>query len=443
MSTGFDFLAALVVLIALYAAVVFRQLIGRSELVPFLFLGGAVALVVLGVLTPLQAERAINLPILAFLFSMFVFAVALDRAGAMSHLARWIVSKAERPEDLVPLLFVGFGLISTVVVNDAFVVLMVPLMLHLSKRLGTRPLPLLLTLAYAVTVGSALTPMGNPQNLLIALSSGMSAPFVTFLRYLLVPVVISLVACGYLLRHWFGPQLRPEHPGLPAPLPKGPYPLLPRGGWGRRLRAYPVLAIFPATMSALLFIDVGDALGVFPSISIDVVVATGATLLLLVQPARSRMLTRIDWGTLLLLVGLFVVMTGEVNAGVVGRLTTFFPVPAAGPGGSVTPLGVGSILFSSALGSQVFSNVPWVALTIPTLQGLGYGPGSSLAWVTLAAGSTLAGNLTLLGAASNLIIANQAERGGVRVPLKEFMRYGVPISALSFAITGACLVLRL
>jgi Na+/H+ antiporter NhaD/arsenite permease-like protein len=433
-----EFWAAAAILGALYAAVLARQLLGRSDLVPYLFLAAAVALVAVGAISPTGAAQAVNLPILAFLFSMFVFAVALDRAGAMSHFARWLAAKASRPEDLVLLLFVGFGLASTIVLNDAFVVLMVPLLLHLSKRLGTPPLPLLLTLAYSVTVGSALTPMGNPQNLLIALSSGISDPIVTFLRYLLLPILVCLVLGGLLLRHWLGPQMRRSSGEAPAPR-IDPVPFLPRGDWTRRIRAYPVLVIFPVTMASLLVIDLGNAFALLPSVPIDVVVAAGAALLLLVQPARQQIVARVDWSTMLLFVGLFIVMGGEVSAGVVGSLTKFFPVPAAGAGGSASPSALGSILLSSAIGSQVFSNVPWVAISIPTLRGLGYTGGASVAWVALAAGSTLAGNLTLLGAASNLIIANQAERGGVRIHLREFMRYGVPLALTTLLVVWVCL----
>lgn len=438
----FQFWAAAAILLALYGAVMVRQIRGRSELVPYLFLAAAVALVLVGAISPSGAAGAVSLPVLAFLFSMFVFAVALDRAGVMAHLALWLAARASKPEDLVVYLFVGFGLFSTLVVNDAVVVLMVPFLLHLAKRLGTKPLPLLLVLAFGVTVGSMLTPLGNPQNLLVALSSGMGDPLTTFLRYLLVPELLCLLVGALLLSRWLGPQLRadPDRPPTP-PLPQ--LPLLPKEGWARRLRLYPVLVVFPLTMGALFTIDLGNAVGALPSVPIDVVVAAGAALLLLVQPARNGILARVDWSTLLLFVGLFIVMGGEVSAGVVGSLTNIFPVSAPGAGGSVSPADLGSVLLSSTLGSQVFSNVPWVALSIPTMKGLGYGSGTPVAWIALAAGSTLAGNLTLLGAASNLIIANQAQKGGVVFPLKEFVRYGAPLTVVTIAITWICLVLRI
>lgn len=421
-----------------------RQLTGRADQIPFIFLGAAVALVGLGDLTLSQAAAAVNLPVLAFLFSMFVFAVALDRAGAMAHLALWLASRARRGEDLVLYLFVGFGLVSTVLVNDALVVIMVPFLLHLAKRLNAPPVPLLLTLAFGVTVGSALTPLGNPQNLLIALSSGMQAPISTFLRYLLLPILASLLLGGLLLRRMFRSQFQAVADGKGRPVLNGvPLALFPRGGWLSRIRRYPSLVIFPATLVSLVVFEVLGSIGVGPKVPIYMVAAAGATILLLVQPAREQLMARLDWSTLLLFVGLFVVMAGEVNAGVVAVISRGFPVVRPGGGGSVGAAQIGSILLSSALGSQLFSNVPWVALSLPTLQALGYNAGTPVAWIALAAGSTLAGNVTLLGAVSNLIIANQAERGGVRIRLGEFVRWGLPVAGLSIGLVFLMLVLGL
>lgn len=89
------------------------------------------------------------------------------------------------------------------------------------------------------------------------------------------------------------------------------------------------------------------------------------------------------------------------------------------------------------------SNVPWVALQIPVLSGLGYGPGTPIIWMALAAGSTLAGNVTLLGAASNLILVESAEKLGVHIRLGEFVRHGLPLAAITITVLVVCLGLGL
>jgi Na+/H+ antiporter NhaD/arsenite permease-like protein len=94
-------------------------------------------------------------------------------------------------------------------------------------------------------------------------------------------------------------------------------------------------------------------------------------------------------------------------------------------------------------GSQVVSNVPWVALQIPVLKALGYGGGIPVVWIALAAGSTLAGNISLLGAVSNLILVDTAEKMHVRISLAEFMRLGLPIAAITVTVLLGCLLFGL
>jgi len=93
------------------------------------------------------------------------------------------------------------------------------------------------------------------------------------------------------------------------------------------------------------------------------------------------------------------------------------------------------IFTASILLSQVISNVPMVALYLPLMRGLGLGPGNVVAWVGLAAASTIAGNLTLIGAASNIIVLQASEkRGGPRLSYLEFLMYGIPVTLVNALI---------
>ncbi|HTT25510.1 MAG TPA: SLC13 family permease [Thermoplasmata archaeon] len=424
-----------------YAAVLVYQLTRRGLPVWGIFVLGAAASVALGVLPPRDALGALasNAPVLLFLFSLFVLAADLERAGALEHLADWFLSKAREPGDIPLLLFVGFGVVSAFLVNDALVLLGVPLLFAMAKRLRVPERPLLLTLAFSVTVGSVLTPLGNPQNLLVSLSSGLRAPTAVFLRYLLVPTAINLGIGAVLLRGWFGPAMAPAAPLLPAERANGPA-LFPRGGWGPRLRAHPSLGIFPGTVLVLVTLDVLATVTGGPSVpSVDLGLV-GAGLVLLLSPSPVRLLRRINWRVLALFAGLFVVVAGAVQGGVIAAVEGYLPLPNANaPSGASVP----GVVLTALVGSQLVSNVPWTALQVPVLHGLGYGASTPLVWVGLAAGATLAGNLTLLGAASNLIVAEEADRRGTRIDLREFARYGIPLTAITVAVLVVCLTLGL
>ncbi len=421
----------------MFAAVVGRQLWGRGPPVWALFVAGGVLTVATGALSLPLAEAALanSATVLVFLFALFLFASALEASGALDHVARWLVGRAPRPQQLPVVLFVGFGIASAFLVNDALVVIGVPILLAVARRLNVAPRPLLLTLAFAVTVGSSLTPFGNPQNLLVALDSGLGDPVTTFLRYLLVPTAVNLGLGAVYLRWRFSAELTPSGP-VPAPVPR---PLLPATGWRERLVRHPVLFVFPGTMVVLVTLDVTAAIVHGPQVPIWMTAAGGASVLLLLAPDRLRVVRTVNWEILLLFAGLFVVVGAAVHGGLVtaGERAVRLPGPRE-------PLaGLATIMGSSVVGCQLVSNVPWVAVELPVLGAAGYTAATPVAWVALAAASTLSGNVTLLGAASNLIVVDLADKSGVRIGLRTFVRDGLPIAALSLLVLFACLALGL
>ena len=422
-------------LVALLAAVVATQVRGRGPGAWAIFLAGALATVALRLLPLSGAEAALAsaAPLVLFLFALFAFAVALERCGAIDHLARWLVGRTRTPGGLPAAIFLGAGVGSAFLVNDAIALLGVPVLFGVARRSGIRPEPLLLSLAFSVTVGSVATPFGNPQNLYIALTAGIAQPVTTFARYLLLPTAINLVAGAAYVRWRYGRRIAAES-GRPGASEPPAVPLLPAGGWPARLARAPVLAIFPATLVALV---VGETIGGGPRVPVVPsweIAGAGAVLVLLLSEARREVLRGVDWETLVLFASLFVVVGGAVGGGVVSALERLLPIPGPGrPGPDLL-----AIAATSLVGAQLFSNVPWVALQIPVLQGVGFGP-APLPWLALAAASTLAGNVTILGAASNLIVVRQAERAGVRISLGSFVRDGLPIAAFTVAVTVACL----
>lgn len=91
--------------------------------------------------------------------------------------------------------------------NDTLALMGTPIVITVARKMKVSAKPLLLTLAFAVTIGSAATPLGNPQNLLVALVSGMSAPVFAFARYLVVPTLVELLVAFLLLRYLFSQGL--------------------------------------------------------------------------------------------------------------------------------------------------------------------------------------------------------------------------------------------
>jgi len=148
----------------------------------------------------------------------------------------------------------------------------------------------------------------------------------------------------------------------------------------------------------------------------------GALPILVASPRRARLLRRLDWSTLLFFAAMFVLTACVWQTGFLQQSIDRLDLDLTQPG---------SILGVSVLLSQLVSNVPLVALYLPLLQHAGV---SEAGFLTLAAGSTIAGNLLILGAASNVIIVESADRRGVHLSLLQFACVGIPVTALHVAI---------
>lgn len=388
-------------------------------------------------LSPAEGARTLLLdgPVLVFLLALFLFADALEAAGALDHLARWLVGRTRSAAGVPALIFVGFGIATMFLLNDAMVVIGVPVLIGLAARMRTDARTLLLPLAFAVTVGSVATPFGNPQNLLVATQSGIPSPTVTFLRYLLLPTVVNL-AVGAVYVHWrYARRMTGE--GFEALRASAP-PLLP-ARLGGRIRSSPVLVLFPVTIVAIIGSDIVGAFGLAPPVPSWAIAGAGTLALLAASPGRQRIVTTVSWRVLLLFAGLFVVVAGAVAGGVIPGVERFLPIPHPGP-----PLvDIAGVTAASLVGPQLFSNVPWVGLQISLLGSLGYGASTPIAWMALAGVSTLAGNVTLLGAASNLIVAELAEEQGISIRLVPFVRDALPLAAISVAVLVGFLLVGL
>ncbi|NMA88840.1 MAG: anion transporter, partial [Methanoculleus bourgensis] len=137
---------------------------------------------------------------------------------------------------------------------------------------------------------------------------------------------------------------------------------------------------------------------------------------------RVEILRRVDWPTLAFFAGLFVLMASVWQSG-------FFQMLVEGS--SIDLSAVPVIATVSVIVSQFVSNVPFVALSLPVLAHLGT---STPAMMALAAGSTIAGNMLILGAASNVIIIQAAEKDGETLTFREFARVGVPLTVVQTAV---------
>ncbi|MEM2874697.1 MAG: SLC13 family permease [Candidatus Hadarchaeales archaeon] len=367
-------------------------------------LGGAVAVLVTGQISPLRALMAIDPSVMLFLFAMFAMSQAMEESGYISRVSHALFRRARSVESLVLLILFSMGLMSAFMMNDTMAIIGTPIVLLLARSHRISPKLLLLSLAFAVTIGSATSPIGNPQNLLIALRGGVADPFTTFFCYLFIPTVINLLLAYLVLRLSFRGEFGSRD------LEHRMEPLKDR----RLARTCRIsLSILGTMIAAKVLLD---ALNVGPDFSLTVIALATAAPVLILGPRRREVLRKMDWQTLVFFASMFVLMESVWETGFIQSAI-----------GSFMPFSLPLIMAISILLSQFISNVPLVALLLPLVVA-----GSSIKeLMALAAGSTIAGNLTILGAASNVIIIQSAEKRGETLTFADFVRVGGPLTVLN------------
>lgn len=373
---------------------------------PGIAIGGAVLVVVLLQVAPLDAWRAIDWRTLALLTGMMLLVAALDAANAFEVLAARLAAALPTPRRLLVGSMVAVAVLSALVLNDAVVLLFTPVLVRAARAMDASPIPFLVGEALAANLGSVATPIGNPQNAAIALARDLS--FVEFAATLaplaFACLALGVAACLVAFRGDLAPGASRFAPGASRLAPP-------------RISSIPMLAIAAGA--------VGLALGGFlfgPTLGIPLwASALGAGLVALVaapaaRVAPLRVARRVDVGILAFFVGLFVLLEVVRASGALDATSD-----ALARGGS------GAFVVATAVLSNVVSNVPAVLLLLPTVT-------SDPQALLLAAASTLAGNATFLGSAATVIVAESARHERADFSVLRFTLVGFPLSVATLAL---------
>jgi len=373
--------------------------------------GGALVVILTGHISVSDAIKAIDWDVIVFLFGMFVVGAALEESGYLSHIFSVLFNRVKTKEHVLLLILFGFGIVSFILMNDTGAVIGVPLALEMSRVYGIPPKVLLLALCFAVTIGSVASPVGNPQNLIIALNGKIANPFIEFAKYLLLPTIVNIFVAFFVIKFFYGDYLRGEV----------------EGKWQVSIKDERLVRIARTSLWVILLLillKVGFVVvGVDYEFRLTYIAVGGMLPILLLSKKRVEIIKKVDWSTLLFFIGMFILMDSVWRTG-------FFQGIIKMWGGELTSLPV--IFGVSILISQFISNVPFVALCLPIMMHMG---ADSKDMVALAAASTIAGNLTIMGAASNIIIIQNAEvRKGKVIKFMEFARIGIPLTIINTLI---------
>jgi Na+/H+ antiporter NhaD/arsenite permease-like protein len=376
-----------------------------------IMLFGAIAVLVTGQISPLNALLSINLDVILFLFGMFIVGEALVESGYISHLSYRLFKRAKSPDQLLLAVLFAMGIAAAFLMNDTLAIIGTPVVLLLAKKCRLPPKLMLLALAFAVTIGSVMSPIGNPQNVLVAINGNVANPFVTFLRYLLLPSVANIFIAFILLRLFYKKDLQT------CVMEQSEEPV----------KDHKLALLSELSLVLIAVLITAKIITVILNIQIDFrltyIALIPAAPIVALSPRRVEMIKKIDWSTLVFFAAMFVLMESVWESG-------FFQSAIAGLNLNITS--IVAILLVSTLLSQLISNVPLVALYLPMLMNAG---ASTKELMALAAGSTVAGNLFILGAASNVIIIQNAEKKfGETITFLDFAKIGIILTAINLLV---------
>lgn len=391
---------------------------------------GAVLMITLGIVNQETAIHHIDFNTIGLLIGMMIIVGITAETGLFKYVALKAAKMAKgKPTRIMIALVVLTAVGSAFLDNVTTVLLMVPVTLSITRQLRINPIPFLLTQIIASNVGGTATLIGDPPNIMIG-SAVKELTFTAFIVNLAPIAAIIMLVYVPLFLMMFRKQIQST-------------PELQQSIMDMDENS---MITDSKLLKKCLFILGITILGFFLHQTLHLESATvalaGAFLLLLLTGERmlEKAFHSVEWVTLFFFVGLFVLVAGLVETGVIGMLAKQAVEVTGGDPFASSML----ILWLSAIASAFLDNIPFVATMIPLIQEMGTMGVDNLEplWWSLALGACLGGNGTLIGASANLVVAGLASKEGYPITFVKYLKYGFPLMILSIVLSSIYIYLR-
>jgi Na+/H+ antiporter NhaD/arsenite permease-like protein len=296
-------------------------------------------------------------------------------------------------------------------------VLVGPITLFLAARLGMNPFPFLVSEILASNIGGASTLIGDPPNILIGSAAGLD--FAAFLGNM-APLSAIILGVYLVAARWLYRDLLVVDPELRSGfLELNESEMITNPTLLRRSLIVLCLTLAGFLLHGVLHLEPAT------------VALTGAVVLMIVARENpEEVLSDIEWPTLFFFIGLFMLVAGVIEIGLIEAVADAIISLTGGALAGTSIL----VLWVSAILSGVIDNIPYTATMIPVVQQLAEGQRHDVLWWGLAIGADLGGNATIIGASANVILAGMAEREGHPITFGAFLRFGLPVTLGSMLI---------
>lgn len=424
---------AIIIFLITYAIIITEKL-NRAVIA----LAGASLMVLLGIVDLHKAfTEHIEWNTITLLIGMMILVNITNKTGVFQFAAVKAAKLVKgEPVRILIILAVLTGVASAFLDNVTTVLLIVPVTFSITRILDVNPFPFLISEVLFSNIGGTATLIGDPPNIMIG-SANKHLTFNTFLLNL-APIIIVIGAVTLVLLYFiYRSQLHVTQERKDSLMEIDENEFIQD-----KVLMYKSLAVLVLTI-------LGFALqSLFPFLDAAAVAIAGATLLLLIGVKENQIdeiLASVEWVTIFFFAGLFTLVGGLIDTGIIENLAS---KALDLTGGNLTFASL-LILWVSGIASGTIDNIPYVATMIPLIQnmaeGLGYSANSphiNALWWSLSLGACLGGNMTLIGASANVIVAGLAEREGHKFTYMEFLKIGAPLTIVALIISTIYIYLR-
>ena len=373
------------------------------------------------IINPHYFINFVDFNVIFLLVSMMIIVLIATKSGMFSWIANELL-KMTKGHPVKVLVALGFftAIASAFLDNVTTVILIIPITLVISKELDIDPVPYLITEVFASNIGGTATLIGDPPNIIIGSAAGFS--FMDFVRELTGIIGVILVAVLFVMFLFFRHHLKttPEKMALVEKIDNS-----------KTIVDKPLMI---RSAIVLVLVIVGFMLHDITHIETCVVAMLGASFLLLFEKPQ-ELFEKVEWNTILFFIGLFIIIGGLEASGGIKLMAEWIIHVTQGSQTAASML----ILWASGIISGIIDNIPYTATMSPMLVEITKVMGQDYTyplWWCLSLGACLGGNMTIIGAAANVVVSEQAAKDGHPIAFLRFMKYGVVTVLISLLISS-------
>ncbi len=399
-------------------------------------LGGALT-IVLGLVSQTKALgdginphyfiNFIDFNVIFLLVSMMVIVSITTRSGVFNWIANELLKFTKgHPVKVLCALGLFTAVTSAFLDNVTTVILIMPITFAIAKKLDIDPIPFLLTEIFSSNIGGTATLIGDPPNIIIGSAGGLS--FIDFIKELTPVILVIMCVVLTILAFIFRKKLHASQDKMDEV--------------AKIDNSHTITdkALMIRSTLILALVILGFMLHDVTHIETCVVAMLGASILLIFEKPN-EILQDVEWNTIFFFIGLFIIIGGLEASGGIKLMAEWILKVTQGSQAATSMI----ILWASGVISGIIDNIPYTATMAPMLVEIEKTMGATYAyplWWALSLGACLGGNMTIIGAAANVIVSENAAKSGHPISFMRFLKYGVGVVAISLTISTVYIYFR-